>query len=228
MTREHGQRRHYRQCEIPSLSPTSTHTGLGSRIHAWVLAHLGPRYERMVADRKRKLFARLGESVLEIGPGTGPNLAYYPSGIRWLGVEPNPYMYPYLEKAAARAGIGVDLRPATAEQLPADDGSVDTVVSTLVLCSVTDPDRVLREVHRVLQPGGRFLFLEHVAAPPGTFLRRLQTFISPLWKIIGDGCCPDRETGSAIEHAGFSEVTYETFRLPIGPVAPQIIGVAIK
>ena len=205
-----------------------THAGLASRIHAWVLANLGPRYELMVADRKRKLFAGLGDSVLEIGPGTGPNLAYYPAGIRWLGVEPNPHMYPHLAKAAARAGIGVDLRPGTAEQLPADDGSVAAVVSTLVLCSVADPNLVLREVHRVLQPGGRFLFLEHVAAPSGTFLRRVQTFVCPLWKIVGDGCHPDRETGSAIERAGFSEVAYETFRLPIGPVAPQIIGVAVK
>ena len=204
------------------------HAGLGGRIHAWVLANLGHRYERMVADRKRELFAGLGDSVLEIGPGTGPNLLYYPSGIRWLGVEPNPYMYSYLQAAAEQAGLEVDLRSGTAEQLPADDNSMDTVVSTLVLCSVTDPERVLREVHRVLKPGGRFLFLEHVAAPPGTFLRRVQTFICPLWKLIGDGCHPNRDTGPFIEHAGFSEVTYENFRLPLGPVAPQIVGAAVK
>ena len=203
-------------------------TGLGGRIHAWVLAHLGPRYERMVADRKRRLFAGLGESVLEIGPGTGPNLAYYPSGIRWLGVEPNPYMVPHLRAAAARAGLRVDLRSGLAEHLPADDNSMDTVVSTLVLCSVADPEQVLREVLRVLKPGGRFLFLEHVAAPPGTFLRRVQTFIRPFWKLIGDGCHPDRDTGPAITRAGFSEVHYENFRLPLGPVATQILGVAVK
>ena len=204
------------------------HDGLGGRIHAWVLANLGYRYERMVSERKRRLLTALGDSVLEIGPGTGPNLRYYPSGIRWLGVEPNPYMVPYLQAAAQKAGLEVDLRPGTAEQLPADDNSMDTVVSTLVLCSVTDPERVLREVHRVLKPGGRFLFLEHVAAPPGTFLRRMQSFICPLWKIIGDGCHPDRDTGPAIQHAGFTEVTYESFRLPLGPVAPQIIGAAVK
>jgi len=203
-------------------------TGLGSRIHAWVLAHLGQRYERMVADRKRKLFASLGDSVLEIGPGTGPNLAYYPPAIRWLGIEPNPYMYPYLRKAATQAGLHVDLRPGIAEQLPADDNSVDTVVGTLVLCSVGDPQRVLQEIVRVLKPGGKFIFLEHVAAPPGTRLRRVQKTIRPFWKIIGDGCHPDRDTGPAIEHAGFSEVTYENFRLPLGPVATQIAGTAIK
>jgi ubiquinone/menaquinone biosynthesis C-methylase UbiE len=204
------------------------HDGLGARIHAWVLANLGHRYERMVTERKRRLLVHLGDAVLEIGPGTGPNLAYYPPGIHWLGVEPNPHMHPYLLRAVQRAGVDADLRAATAEQLPAADNSIDTVVGTLVLCSVSDPVRVLREVHRVLKPGGRFLFLEHVAAPPDTFLRRVQTFICPLWKIIGDGCHPDRDTGPAIEHAGFSEVTYEAFRLPLGPVAPQIIGVAIK
>ena len=204
------------------------HTGVGSRIHAWVLANLGHRYERMVASRKRELFAGIGKSVLEIGPGTGPNLAYYPPGVRWLGVEPNPFMHPYLQKAAAQAGLQIDLRSGTAERLPADDNSMDTVVSTLVLCSVADPETALQEVLRVLKPGGRFLFLEHVAAPEGTFLRRVQTFIRPLWKIIGDGCHPDRDTGPAIEHAGFSEVTYENFRLPLGPVATQIVGVALK
>ena len=202
--------------------------GLGARIHAWVLAHLGVRYERMVAERKRTLFAGLGGNVLEIGPGTGPNLVYYPSGIRWLGVEPNPYMVPHLKKAAARAGVQVDLRPGVAERLPADDNSMDAVVSTLVLCSVSDPASVLREIRRVLKPGGRFLFVEHVAAPQGTRLRRVQTAIRPLWKIIGDGCHPDRDTGPAIEHAGFSEVHYENFRLPLGPVATQIAGFAVK
>ena len=204
------------------------HAGLGGRIHAWVLGNLGYRYERMVADRKRKLFAGLHDSVLEIGPGTGPNLRYYPPGIHWLGVEPNPYMYPYLKGAAEEVGLEVDLRPGTAEHLPADDNSMDTVVSTLVLCSVADPKRVLREVHRVLKPGGRFLFLEHVAAPPGTLLRRVQTTIRPFWKFIGDGCHPDRDTGPAIQNAGFTEVQYENSRLPLGPVAPQISGVAVK
>ena len=212
----------------PGFPDAPPRAGLGSRIHAWVLAHLGGRYERMVAERKRALFAGLGGNVLEIGPGTGPNLVYYPSGIRWLGVEPNPYMVPYLRTAAARAGLPVDLRPGTAERLPAEDNSMDTVVSTLVLCSVHDPDGVLREIRRVLKPGGQFLFLEHVAAPPGTRLRRVQTAIRPLWKIIGDGCHPDRDTGAAIERAGFAEVRYENFRLPLGPVATQISGVAVK
>jgi len=84
--------------------------GLGKRIHAWMLAHLNARYERMVAARKRALFADLRGTILEIGPGTGPNLQYYASGIHWIGIEPNPYMYPYLRNAAERVGLRGDLR----------------------------------------------------------------------------------------------------------------------
>jgi hypothetical protein len=80
----------------------------------------------------------------------------------------------------------------------------------------------------VLKPGGTFVFLEHVAAPPGTRLRRIQGAIRPLWKVIGEGCHPDRDTGPAIQRAGFSKVSYENFRLPLGPVATQIAGTAIK
>ena len=202
--------------------------GLGKRIHAWMLAHLNARYEQMVAARKRALFADLRGEILEIGPGTGPNLPYYSSGIHWIGIEPNPYMYPYLRNTAERVGLRVDLRPATAEQLPAENGSMDAVVSTLVLCSVTDPQAVLQEIRRVLKPGGRFLFVEHVAAPPGTRLRRVQTMLRPVWKRIADGCHPDRETWIAIERAGFDRLDYEHFRLPLGPVATQIAGCAVK
>ena len=212
----------------PGLSDAPHRAGFGKRIHAWMLAHLNARYERMVAERKRGLFAGLEGNVLEIGPGTGPNLQFYPAGIRWLGVEPNPFMYPYLRTAAEHAGLQVDLRPGTAERLPAEDSSMDAVVSTLVLCSVTDPEAVLREILRVLKPGGRFLFLEHIAAPPGTRLRRVQKALRPVWKLIADSCHLDRETGATIEQAGFGQVQYENFRLPLGPVATQIAGIAVK
>jgi SAM-dependent methyltransferase len=202
--------------------------GLGKQVHAWLLARFGGRYERMVAARKQKLFAGLRGNILEIGAGTGPNLGYYPKECRWVGVEPNPFMHPYLRQAAQKAGLPIDIRPLVAERLPAADSSVDAVVSTLVLCSVREPDRVLHEIHRVLKPGGRFIFLEHVAAPEGTRLRRVQRLIRPIWKRLADGCHPDRETGPAILRAGFSTVDMEYFRLPLGPVGAQIAGVAVK
>ncbi|MBI1955442.1 MAG: class I SAM-dependent methyltransferase [Acidobacteria bacterium] len=202
--------------------------GWSKRLHAWCLAHCAARYERLVAERKRVLIGTLYGDVLEIGPGAGPNLAFYPAGCRWVGVEPNPYMAPYLQQAAEQVGRNIEIRWGSAEQLPAEDASADAVVSTLVLCSVRDPAASLREVLRVLKPGGRFVFIEHVAAPRGTRLRRIQGFIRPLWKRIADGCHPDRETWTTIEQAGFARVHCEHFRLPLGPVGTQIAGYAVK
>ena len=211
-----------------TLPETSGRAGWSKRIHAWLLAHCNARYERMVADRKRALFADLRGDILEIGPGSGPNMAFYPAGNRWIGIEPNPYMYPYLRKAAERLGLTIDIRCGTAEQIAAEDSSVDAVVSTLFHCSVGDPAVALREVVRVLKPGGRFVFLEHVAAQRGTWLRRMQRLIRPFWKVLADGCHLDRETWTVIEQAGFERVSYQHFRLPLGPVGTQIAGFAIK
>ena len=213
---------------IPSTDYPTPRAGFGKRVHAWMLARCGGHYERMVAERKRRLFAGLSGAILEIGPGAGPNLAYYPKDCRWIGVEPNPFMHSYLRQSAERAGLQIEIRQLLAEKLPAADHSIDAVVSTLVLCSVREPAIVLGEVLRVLRPGGRFIFLEHVAAPEGTRLRSVQRFIRPLWQRLADGCHPDRETGPAIERAGFSRVQYETFRLPLGPVSTQIQGIAVK
>jgi SAM-dependent methyltransferase len=202
--------------------------GLGKRVHAWMLAHWCGRYERLVAERKRALLAHLDGDVLEIGPGAGPNLCYYPSGIHWIGIEPNPYMAPYLRKAAQEAGLGIEIRSGFAEAIPAENASMDAVVSTLVLCSVRDPRAALQEALRVLKPGGSLVFIEHVAAPRGTRLRRFQDLICPLWKRMADGCHPNRETWVSIEQAGFDRVHYDSFRLPLGPVATQIAGFATK
>ncbi|MBW4685702.1 MAG: class I SAM-dependent methyltransferase [Komarekiella atlantica HA4396-MV6] len=199
------------------------------RLFAWMMAHGNAKYEEEIADRKRALFAQLHGNVLEIGPGTGPNLSYYPSDIHWIGIEPNPFMHPYLQQEAERLGLDIDLRSGPAEHLEVEDNSMDAVVSTLVLCSVNNLAAVLQEVIRVLKPGGRFFFLEHVAAPQGTMLRWIQHGIKPLWKTLGDGCHPDRETWLALENAGFEQVDYQHFRANLPAiVSPQIIGIAVK
>lgn len=193
------------------------------------MAHGNAKYEKNIADRKRTLFAPVHGDVLEIGPGTGPNLSYYPTDIHWIGVEPNPFMHSYLSKEAERLGLDIDLRSGNAQQLEVEDNSMDAVVSTLVLCSVDDLAATLQEVLRVLKPGGRFYFVEHVAAPEGTRLRRIQRWVRPFWKTLGDGCHPDRETWVAIEKAGFEHVSYQHFRADLPPiVSPQIIGIATK
>jgi ubiquinone/menaquinone biosynthesis C-methylase UbiE len=195
---------------------------------ALALSRFHGRYERLVALRKRALFAGLAGTVLEIGPGTGANFAYYPPDIRWIGIEPNPFMHPYLRAAAARAGRATDIRDGMADCLEFDDESVDAVVSTLVLCPVPDLSGALREIQRVLKPGGRFLFIEHVADLSGTWLRRTQRLLRPLVRYLADGCHIDRDTALAIERHGFAGVAYQRFRLPIPLVSPHIIGVATK
>ncbi len=212
----------------PTVERFSICSNYGKKLFAWMMAQASPEYDRVVGDRKQTLFSDLYGDVLEIGPGTGPNLPYYPHNIHWIGIEPNPYMHPYLQQEAERLGLKIDLRTGTAERLEAEDNSMDAVVSTLVLCSVPNLDSTLQEVLRVLKPGGRFLFVEHVAAPHGTWLRKLQRGIGPIWQVIADGCHPDRETWIALDNAGFASVDYQHFQAPFPIVSPHIVGVATK
>src|SRR5579883_528189 len=206
----------------PSFGSKAPVPGWYKRLFAWMMAHSNANYEHEMADRKQALFADLHGNVLEIGPGTGPNLAYYPRDIHWIGVEPNPFMHLYLRREAERLGLDIDLHNGTAEHLEVEDNSMDAVISTLVLCSVDNLAAVLQEVIRVLKPGGRFFFLEHVAAPQGTMLRHVQHWVRPFWKTLGDGCNPERETWLALENEGFERVDYQHFRANVPAiVSPQ-------
>ncbi|MEM1043420.1 MAG: class I SAM-dependent methyltransferase [Bacteroidota bacterium] len=204
--------------------------GLSARWFAWLLSH-GEGFDReMYGAWKRDLLGPLAGTVVEIGPGGGVNLPYYGAGVRWIGIEPNVHFHAGLRKKAASLGLDADVRSGLAEQTGLPDGSADAVVSTLVLCSVDDPEAALAEVRRVLKPGGTFVFIEHIAAPEASGLRRVQRVIKPLWGVIADGCCPDRETGRRIEEAGFAEVQFERFEaeMPLPVVRPHIAGTARK
>jgi ubiquinone/menaquinone biosynthesis C-methylase UbiE len=207
-----------------------SHPGtLRQRVFAWALARFNSKYERFAEEYKRRLFSNLTGAVLEIGPGTGANLRYLArSDVRWVGVEPNPFMKKYLRDEAAKLGMQIEIRSGTAESLPVADSSQDAVIATLVLCCVQDQRISLNEVLRVLKPGGKFLFIEHVAAPQSSRLRRIQNLVTPVWKQLGDNCHPNRETWTALEHAGFCDVSYERITAPLPVVSPQIIGSALK
>jgi ubiquinone/menaquinone biosynthesis C-methylase UbiE len=185
-------------------------------------------YNQMVAERKRDLFSQLSGTALEIGAGTGANLEFLPEGIQYITLEPSLAMQEYLESEAARHGIAADIRTGIAEEIPLEDQSVDYVISTLVLCSVQDMTGVIAEIHRVLKPGGKYMFLEHVAAPEKTWTRRWQNIVTPAWKMIADGCHLNREPWNVIDAVGFSQVHTERFTLPLTLSGPHISGVAIK
>lgn len=158
---------------------------LGARIYDPFLA-LGER--RGMARHRRDLLAGARGRVLELGAGTGLNLAHYPAELDALVLtEPEPAMRAWLERRVARSGREATIMAAPAESLPFDDGAFDTVVSTLVLCTVHDPEAAVREARRVLAPGGRLLFAEHVRAGSSR-LARWQDRLAGPWAAFAQGC----------------------------------------
>ena len=186
--------------------------------------------DRLLRPHKREVFADLPATVLELGPGVGANLRYLRPGTRLIAVEPNPAMHGRLRARAAAADVDLDLHATVGERLDVADESVDAVISSLVLCTVPDPAGVLAEVRRVLRPGGRFAFVEHVAAPPGTALRRLQRAVRGPWGWFFEGCSCERDLRAVIEDAGFATTSITDLRLrgPFLPANTQIAGVASR
>jgi SAM-dependent methyltransferase len=166
---------------------------------------------RAYRSLKRTMLADLAGLVLEIGAGGGANFQYFPAGARWVGLEPGRLRGRRLARMAIRRGLPPAVLGAVAEHIPLADGSVDAVVSSVVLCSVDDQDRALAEVRRVLRPGGAFVFFEHVGAPVGTLPRRVQQFLAPVSRRIDSGCDPSRETWVAIGRAGFATLDLRWF-----------------
>lgn len=214
---------------VPRRLLEAPRSGPYKRFFAWLLSRLQDHYGDEIEGHKRRLLTGVHGTVVEIGAGAGANLEIYPPEVDLLLVEPNAHMHPYLRRAAERAGVTFEVRGGTGERMDVADGIADFVVSTLVLCSVDDQATTLREVLRVLKPGGRFLFVEHVAAPRGTRLRRWQGRLRGVWRLVGDGCTLDRETRAAIEAAGFEDCAIEQFSVDdVALVRPHIAGVACK
>jgi ubiquinone/menaquinone biosynthesis C-methylase UbiE len=181
--------------------------------------------ESSMGERRRKLIADARGRALEIGAGTGANIQYYPDGLEQLILaEPFEPMRRRLERKVRESGSSARTLDASAEALPLEDDSLDTVVSTLVLCTVDFPDRTLAEVARVLAPGGQLLFIEHVRAPSPRMARWQDRLETP-WRHFAAGCRCNRATIASIAAAGFS-TEYEEAHWKGGPpiVASLVIG----
>jgi SAM-dependent methyltransferase len=178
--------------------------------------------------RKRALFADLPRRVVEIGPGTGANLRYYRPGTTVVAVEPNPHMHAPLAATARRRGVDLEVRARGAESTGLADAGADAVVCTLVLCTVPDPAAAIAEIRRVLRPGGRLIFLEHVHATG--FYGLVQRVVARPWKWFFEGCDVRRDTERALTAGGFADVAVERYRAPTVflPINPQIAGTATR
>ena len=159
----------------------------------------------MVQAQRRLLVPQAQGRVLEVGMGTGRNLPFYDRQRVSLvvGVDPAMQMHRLAQRRSRQAGIAVELMGLSAEHLPATDASFDTVVCTYTLCSIPDPLKALREMRRVLVPGGRLLFCEHGRAPDET-VRRWQDRLQPLWGALAGGCHLGRDVPALLEAAGFA------------------------
>ncbi|CAM6116085.1 unnamed protein product [Calypogeia fissa] len=212
--------------------------GWYEELYAQAMAKTMASYEAEVADYKRQLFGKLDENVehiLELGIGTGPNLKYYrnlPHLQQVVGLDPNLQMAKYCAASATAAGLSdsqFEFFNAVGEGMPVPDESMDAVVCTLTLCSVSDVPRTLEEVKRVLRPGGAFLFVEHVVAPEGSGLRFWQGVLDPLQQWVADGCHLTRDTLQDIDGAQFGSVQSERFNVAsVQLISPHIRGIAYK
>ena len=194
--------------------------------HKWFAAI----YDRMAAPEERRFMSAVREElaggaqgkVLEIGAGTGLNFPHYRDDVEVIATEPDPYMRQRAQRRLAESGKNIELREASAEELPFDSDSFDTVVGTLVMCSIPHPQRALAEIRRVLKAGGEYRFYEHVRYE-SAFGALWQDAVLPVWRWFAAGCHPNRNTVRAVKDAGFNITQLEKTK-PLPPMPPMIFS----
>jgi ubiquinone/menaquinone biosynthesis C-methylase UbiE len=184
----------------------------------------------LLARHRRDLLASVHGDVLEIGFGTGLNLPYYPEQVRKItAVDPNVGMHRLAQKRVRRARIEVDQRLLSGERLPFEDNRFDCALSTFTLCSIDNVSQALIELHRVLKPGGRFLFLEHGLSPePG--VQKWQRRLNWLQVCLANGCHLDRNIRALVTAQPFASVKIDEFYIEKTPKTHGYMyqGVAAK
>jgi len=177
---------------------------------------LAMKQEQITPFRERIGAAASGR-VLDLGIGSGVNLRFYGAAARSIvGIDPSLELLRFAEERGKTASCPVELLRASGEQLPIEDKTIDTVVVTFTLCSVTSAEKVLAETRRVLRPGGKLLFAEHGRAPDAG-VARWQDRLTPVWKRVAGGCHLNRKPDDLITSAGFRIEHMDTGYLPRGP-----------
>lgn len=181
---------------------------------------------KFLADLRREVVGRAHGTVVEIGAGTGLNFPHYRADAidHLFAVEPDPHMRRRADLQARAPALPLKLIEGTAERLPFQDDFADTIVATLVMCSVDDPQQAVMELARVLKDDGQLLFIEHVRSDEPQ-RARMQDVITPLWRRIAGNCHANRASVAALHTAGFA--VEELRRVPGGPWGnPVVAGVA--
>ncbi|MGI8414155.1 MAG: class I SAM-dependent methyltransferase [Solirubrobacteraceae bacterium] len=186
--------------------------------------------ERGGAEHRDRLLVGLAGRVVEVGAGNGLNFAHYPEAVsEVLAVEPEPYLREQAREAAERAAVTIQIVDGLAEAIPAEDGTFDAGVASLVLCTVPDQSRALAELYRVIRAGGELRFYEHVVARDGIPAALQRVADATLYPRLSGGCHLARDTGSAVERAGFTIESCDRFAftpMPTPPTIPHILGAA--
>ncbi|WP_187683386.1 class I SAM-dependent methyltransferase [Nocardia wallacei] len=183
-----------------------------------------------VAEHRGRLLAGLSGRVVEVGAGHGPNFGFYPREVtQVVAVEPEPVLRARAVRAAEAAPV--EVIDGAAEQLAFGDGEFDAAVACMTLCSVTDPSVALAEMARVVKPGGRLRFFEHVR-PESPRMRRVQRVVdATVWPLLMSGCHTGRDLLSALGAAGFTVTEVDRFRFPDtafpSPAAEHVLGTAV-
>jgi ubiquinone/menaquinone biosynthesis C-methylase UbiE len=181
-------------------------------------------------EMRRELLSTAQGRTIDLGAGTGANLDLYPDAVAELVLaEPDPHMARQLRQKLTESGQAAELIEASAERLPFEDSSFDTAVFTLVLCTVPDPEAALAETARILKPGGKLLFVEHVRSEEPS-LARWQDRLEKPWRFFADGCHCNRDTVANIEASPLTLEKVESDKLPKAPplVRPLIRGSAVR
>lgn len=182
------------------------------------------------ASHRRRLLAGLSGRVIEVGAGTGLTFPHYPPTVtEVVAVEPEPHLRKLAGQAAGEGPVPIQVVDAVADDLPADDASIDAVVVSLVLCSVPDQAQALTEIRRILKPGGELRFYEHVVPRLRPVAQLMRLADATIWPRIAGGCHCARDTAAAISAAGFAIEQLERFNFAQGalvPAVPHILGTA--